>query len=257
MSFHPPLRRCSREKAVLAVSFGTTVSGEDEACIRPIEDRLREAFPDHEIRRAFTSRGILGKLAQKGVFIENETDAIVRLRREGFEEITVVPTTVIPGGEYEKIRAASSGCRLSEPLLCCADDLCWLSGLLSGIIAQEERPVLLMGHGTDHAADGIYAQLQKALPPDAFLACLHGGISLESILPDLDRIPGRQLTLMPLMLVAGRHAREHLAGSGSDSWKRILEAWGFQAHVRMQGLGALEAVRSRFAEKAAHAKLNI
>lgn len=245
------------KKAVLTVSFGTTVPSEDAACIRPIEDRLRQVFPDCEIRRAFTSRIILGKLAQKGVFIENETDAIARLRHEGFEEITVVPTTVIPGGEYEKIRAASTGCRLSEPLLCCADDLFWLSGLLSDIAAQESQPLLLMGHGTDHAADEIYAQLQKVLPRDVYLACLHGGASLESVLPELDRIPGRQLTLMPLMLVAGRHAREHLAGDGSDSWKRILEVRGFQVHVRMQGLGSLEAVRSRFAEKAAHAKLNI
>lgn len=245
------------KKAVLAVSFGTTVSAENEACIRPVENRLREAFPGSELRRAFTSRVILGKLAQKGVFIENESDAIARLRREGFEDITVVPTTVIPGGEYEKIRAASTGCRLSEPLLCCADDLVWMSGILSDVAAQEGQPVLLMGHGTDHAADEIYALLQKTLPQGVFLACLHGAVSLESVLPDLNRIPGRQLTLMPLMLVSGRHAREQLAGEGRDSWKHILESGGFQVRLRMQGLGALESVCSRFAEKAAQAKLNI
>lgn len=237
------------KKAILAVSVGTAHAGAEQICIRPVEDALRTAFPGWEIHRAFTSRVIARRLREQGTIVESETDALARLTNEGYGEIVVAPTHIIPGGEYEKVCAAAAGRRMSAPLLADDADLGWMAALLDKIAGEESRPLLLMGHGTDHAADEIYARLQQKLGENVFLACTKGEHTLIRLLPRLRLLPERSVTLMPLMLAAGSHAVNDLAGDKDGSWKSILENEGFDVRVRLQGLGALEAVQRRFAEK--------
>lgn len=241
------------KKAILAVSFGTSYAEAEAGCIRPVEDALRAAFPGYDVHRAFTSRMIVRKLRRQGTVIESEEEALDRLSAEGYDEIIVVPTHIIPGGEYEKVCTAAKGFRLSAPLLNEEADLDWIADVLEAVAAEEGRPLLMMGHGTDHDADEIYAHLRKRLPENVFLACAEGELTLDTLLPKLDSLSAKQLTLMPLMLVAGAHARSGLAGDGADSWKSILESRGFGIRVRMQGLGALAQVQQRFVEKARRA----
>jgi len=241
------------KKAILAVSLGAGDAGAVQGCIRPVEDALRAAYPEYEVRRAFTSRIIVRRLRGQGIAVESEEEALARLRDEGFEEIIVVPTHIIPGHEYEKVCAAARGCAVAEPLLCCEDDLRWIAGILAEIAEAERRPLLMMGHGTDHAADEIYARLRESLHGNVFLACIEGEHTLEKRMPQLEALPERALTLMPLMLVAGAHAQRDLGGDGEDSWKSILEARGFDVRVRLQGLGALGQTAQRFVEKAGRA----
>ena len=238
------------KKALLVVSFGTSYSDADRDCIRPVEAALAAAFPDHECRRAFTSRIIARKLRSQGTAIESEVEAIQRLRNDGFEDIRVAPTHIIHGEEYEMVVDAAGGLPTSEPLLENESDLDWMAALLGEIAREEGRALLMMGHGTEHAADETYAQLRAKLPDGVFLACVEGSHALDGILPQLEALPEKKLTLMPLMLVAGDHAHNDLAGDDEDSWKSILEAKGFDIRVRMQGLGALKAVQQRFVEKA-------
>lgn len=238
------------KKAILAVSFGTSYAEVEQSCIRPVEDALRAASPEYDVYRAFTSRIIMRKLCGQGVIIESEKEALARLNAEGYDEIIVVPTHIIPGHEYEKVCAAATGYRTSKPLLSEEADLDWMAGVLSEIASEENRPLLLMGHGTDHAANEVYARLRAKLAGNVFLACVEGECSLEQLLPELDALSEKTLTLMPLMLVAGDHARNDLAGDEDDSWKSILTARGFDVHVRMQGLGALKDVQQRFVDKA-------
>ena len=145
---------------------------------------------------------------------------------------------------------AACGCPVSEALLESEADLGWMAGLLSKIAAEEKQPLLMMGHGTEHAADESYAQLRRKLPEGVFLACVEGEHSLEKLLPELTKLPEKKITLMPLMLVAGDHANNDMAGDEEDSWKSILEAKSFETRIRMQGLGSLEEVQQRFVEKA-------
>ena len=235
------------KKAILAVSFGTSHEEAIESCIRPVEDALRSAFPEHSVFRAFTSRMILHKLRSRGVFIESEEEAITRLKNEGYDEIFVVPTHIIPGNEYEKVRAAAAGLPLSAPLLAEESDLVWIAEVLRTIAEQEGRPLLLLGHGTDHSADEIYARLREKLPGNVFLACLEGRYTLNTLLPRLDSLPEKKLVLMPLMLVAGSHARRALSDAVPDSWVSILRSRGFDVRVRMQGLGSLPEVQHHLA----------
>ena len=85
------------KKAILAVSFGTSYAEVEESCIRPVEEALKRAFPEHEVRRAFTSRKIIKKLRGQGVEISNEAEELEKLRSEGYEEIAIVPTHILHG----------------------------------------------------------------------------------------------------------------------------------------------------------------
>lgn len=238
------------KKVMLAVSFGVSCPEAERKCIRPVEAALAQAFVDYDIHRAYTSRVIVQKLRAQGVAIEGEAEAITRLRAEGCGEIAIVSTHILPGEEYERTLRDACSCPVSEPLLANDDDLDWMAALLEGIAVEEDRPLVLMGHGTAHSADAIYARLRDRLPENVYLACIDGAHRLEELLPQLEALPGRRLTLMPLMLVAGSHARDVMAGKDETSWKSMLEARGLDVRIRMQGLGALAQVQQRFVEKA-------
>ena len=245
--------RSDMKQAIIVVSFGTTHEDAAQSAIVPVESAIARAFPDWDIRRAWTARGIAKKLAERGTPVENEAEALARLRREGYERIVLASTHIIPGREYGMVKAAAGGCPVSAPLLDSEEDLRWMAALLGKIADGEGRTLLVMGHGTEHAADETYARLRSLLPGNVMLACVEGRYGLEGILPDLEGLREKKLTLMPLMLVAGDHAKNDLAGDGADSWKRRLEGRGFDIRVRLQGLGAMAAVRERFAQKVAGA----
>lgn len=246
----PSKEETNVKKAIIAVSFGTTHADAEASCIRPVEDALRRAFPDWEVRRAWTSRMIARRLKARGEDVENETEALERLRGEGAEAIAFVPTHMISGQEYRRVVEAAGGLPVSRPLLDGEADLKWMAALLDGIAEAEGRTLLVMGHGTEDAADATYARLREVLTGRVKLACVEGKYALEGILDELEAVPGKALTLMPLMLVAGDHAKNDLAGEDEDSWQSRLRARGFDTRARLEGLGAIEAVREQFVEKA-------
>ncbi|MDO4866368.1 MAG: sirohydrochlorin cobaltochelatase [Clostridia bacterium] len=237
------------KQAIVVVSFGTTHKDAEQSAIAPVERAIGRAFPDWEVCRAWTSRIIARRLAERGEPVENEAEALERLTREGCGRVVLAATHIIPGREYGLVKAAAGAWPVSAPLLETEEDLRWMAALLDGIAAEEGRTLLVMGHGTEHAADETYARLRKLLPERVKLACVEGSHDLEGLLPELDALPEKKLTLMPLMLVAGDHAKNDLAGEGPDSWKGRLEARGFDIAARLQGLGALEAVQERFVQK--------
>lgn len=238
------------KKALGVVSFGTSDREAEESCIFPIERTVAKAFPEYEVQRAFTSR-LVGRIKRgRGDAVENETELLRRLRAEGYEEIALVATHVIPGGEYEKLLKSAEGVSVSEALLSCEDDEAWMAGLLESIAAEEQSALLVMGHGSDYTADEIYLHIQWRVSGNVFVACVKGERTLESVLPELERLEEKKIVLMPLMLVAGEHAKNDLAGDGEDSWKSILTQLGFDVRVRLQGLGELRAVQQRYVDKA-------
>lgn len=252
MFSHSAKRRYSHTKtAILVVSLGTSYAQAERECIAPTEDAFRAAYPAYPVFRAFTSEMIVRKLRCQGRAIADEGEAIAQLKAEGYDDIAVVTTNVISGHEYELIREAAQGLKVSAPLLYNAADIEWMAGLLGDIASREGRPLLVMGHGTDHAANETYVRLRDMLPANVFIACAKGENALSSILPELEALSEKRLLLMPLMLVAGHHAHNDIAGDDSASWKSILEARHFEVGIRMQGLGALKAVQRRFLEKGA------
>ena len=228
---------------IIAAGTGCSSLSAERACIRPLEAALRTSFPEYDICRAYTSQRILERLKQQGEPADGIGEAV---RRYKGRIACIASIHIIPGVEYEKLSAAAGNIPVSAPLLSCEDDLFFISGLLERVAEEENRALLVMGHGSDHAADGVYLRLNEILPANVFLACMKGSLTPESVLPHLVQ---KEITLMPLMLTAGGHAARDLAGDHDSSWKSILTAAGFDVRVRMQGLGSFEEVQQRFVQK--------
>lgn len=238
------------KRAIILAAFGSAAPQAMENDLLPIARSVAAAHPDCSVHLALTSRIILQRLWEKGLDMEGLEESIAHLRSEGFRQIAILPALAIPGTEYQKILALADGCHVAAPLLNTDADLDWMAGLIRSIAAEEEYPLLLMGHGSGSEADQIYAALRRRLPENVFLACREGECTLIDLLPHLEKRSPKEITLMPLMLTAGNHALHDLAGDDSDSWKSILESHGFTVRLRLQGLGSLRTVQQRFAEKA-------
>lgn len=237
------------KQAIVLAAFGSASPEVIERDIRPIELAVAAAHHEACVRLAFTSDFILRRLREQGMHAESVSEAIARLNAESFCRISILPALVIPGTEYDRLCENLAGYAVAPPLLADDSDLEWMASVLASIAAEEKTPLLVMGHGSGSSADGIYASLRQRLPENVFLACFEGGCTLAEILPELDRLPDKRITLAPLMLTAGAHALRDLAGEDAHSWKSILESRGFDVRLRLQGLGSLPAVQQRFAGK--------
>lgn len=234
------------KRAIITVSFGSLHSGMG---INGIEEALMHSFPKWELHSAIASQTILEKLRASGKPVEGMQETLLRLRRESYTQILGVPLLMTRGQTYASVRTAFSGYPVSSPLLDSCDDLRWMAQLLEKISAKDGRPLLLMGHGSSCGSNAVYEHLAALLPQRTYLACLHGPLQFETLLPRLEQLPERELCIMPLMLECGGHVHMQLAGTQENSWKSILEARGFNLQIRMNGLGSLKEVQQRFVEK--------
>jgi sirohydrochlorin cobaltochelatase len=253
------------KKALLAISFGTSYADSREKSIAATENALVSAFPEYDFCRAFTSRMVIEKVAERdGIAVDGVGQAVERLAREGYREVLAQPLHVIAGIEFEKIQTglapyAPRFARLAigNPLLSAPEDFDAvteaLCGELPGLTPAEA--VILMGHGSRHSANAAYLTLERAFAahgrPDVRVATVEGVPTLNDLLPELKANGVRRVTLLPFMLVAGDHARNDMAGEAPESWKSILEREGFQVAVRMKGLGEMPGIQRIYA---AHAR---
>ena len=257
------------ERAVLAVSFGTSHRDTLEKNIAAIEAELAAAFPERTVRRAFTSGMILRKLARRdGVQIDNVDQALERLAREGYEDVLLQPTHILNGEEYDKLCAQAQPWRgrfarfvVGKPLLTTAEDyLAAADAVMESIPAPEaDEALVFMGHGSEHFANSAYALLEYALHDRgwdrAFLGTVEGYPTLDQVLRRLRECSGvRRVRLQPFMVVAGDHAANDMAGEEEDSWKSVFQADGYDVVCRLKGLGELEGIRSMFVD---HAKMAV
>lgn len=256
-----------KKKAILVVSFGTAVPETRAANIDLLENELREQFPDWEVRRSFTSRTVRAKIAaQEGVLIDPPAAALGRLGRDGFREVVVQPTHIIPGEEYDRLVDAMepfrraqvfASLKLGRPLLYHEgknpgepDDY-----RIAAAALQEQVPecapngscrVVLMGHGSGHWADRSYDLLQQSLESaglPVYTATVEGSRTFGDALSWLRSGAGTQVLLMPFMLVAGDHALNDMAGEEPDSWRGQLESAGYSVECIVRGLGERESFR--------------
>lgn len=246
------------KKAILAVSFGTTYPDTLEQTIAATERALAAAYPDWEVRRAFTSGMIIQKLQRRdGLEIDNVAQALDRLEAEGFTHVAVQSTHVMHGEEYEKMLSQLEPYRLrmrlsvGAPLLHAEADYAAVADALLDWLPplEQDEALVFMGHGTAHFANAAYAQMEhvlRARNDRIYFATVEGYPTLESVRQQLAHRPEIQkLLLTPFMLVAGDHARNDMAGD-EDSWKTELEAAGYPVRCVLQGLGQCPAIRELF-----------
>ena len=246
------------KKAIIAASFGTTCKEAEEKSISALEKTFSDKFSEYEVRRAFTSPKVISVIRKRGERVDSLTEAMDRLISGKFEEVIVQPTHIIRGNEYDRLcadaeryRGSFSRMGIGVPLLSDDDSagkVCSFIGKTFG----EENAVLLMGHGTGHTANSIYAELGKNSAESGydniFIGTINGTPTVNDIIPQLKSRGYRSVVITPLLLVAGEHARSDMAGSKSDSTLSVLESEGFSVTPVIKGMGEFEEIRSFYAE---------
>ena len=255
------------KKAVLVTSFGTSHLDALEKDIAAIEKAIARAMPDYTIRRAFTSTIIMKKLRTRdGIEIDDVPQSLTRLAQEGYSRVVLQPTHVLCGEEYDKLCALAAPfansmvLSIGTPLLKTIPDYWDMARAVCTLTEPpaEDEAVVFMGHGTPHLANASYALLQYLLWDlgwrRAFIGTVEGCPSLEQVIRRLKAQPAiRKVRLLPLMVVAGDHAKNDMAGEGPDSWRNQLEALGYEVSCLIEGIGHSPAIQALFVRHAREA----
>jgi len=249
------------KKAVLVVSFGTSYNESREKTIGSVEKKIKEAFPDYEQKRAFTSQTIIDKIAQRdNEKIDNVEEAMKKIIDENYGTLVIQPTHVMNGEEYDEMKSIIApfeinfvSVKYGKPLLTSSDDYADVIGAIAKDtpqLADKTCAVVFMGHGTEHFANASYSALDyrfKALGYDnAFVGTVEGYPDLDKIKTDLAKFKPKKVVLIPLMIVAGDHANNDMAGDEEDSWKTQLKKEGYEIECVLKGLGEYSGIQDMF-----------
>jgi sirohydrochlorin cobaltochelatase len=239
------------KKGILVVSFGTSVLSALEACIEGTENKIKESFPEYEVRRAFTSYMIMKKLKlENNIHIDTVEEALEKMKDEAFTHVYVQPLHIMPGDEYDKVirgvfkyEKAFSQLIFGRPILYREKDYDIAVDALKTQFPKlkERQAIVLMGHGSSHPANATYSLLQCILVDkgldNAYVGTVEGYPTLTNVIPKLKADGIMEVILMPFMLVAGDHAINDMGGQDEDSWKNQLEDQGFKVSIYLHGLG--------------------
>ena len=277
------------EKELLVVSFGTSYNDSRVADIKSIEDALQEANPDWSVRRAFTAQIIINHIqARDGEKIDNMEQALERAVANGVKQLVVQPTHLMHGAEYDemcdaidKVRDKFESVEIAEPMLgevgsdaavINADKEAVAKAVVAAALSEsgyestaaaKEAGVayVLMGHGTAHVAKVTYSQMATQMDKlgyeNVFIGTVEGepeDTSCEAVIAAVKEAGYTTVVLRPLMVVAGDHANNDMAGADEDSWKTMFEAAGFTVNCQISGLGRIADVQALYV---AHSKAAI
>ena len=251
-------------KALLVTSFGTSHLDTLEKTIAATEQAIAAALPDYTLHRAFTSTIIMRKLKTRdGMEIEDVPHALERLIREGYTQVVLQPTHILCGEEYDKLCALAAPyadripLSIGQPLLRTTEDYWEVAKCIPDLLPApaEDEAIVFMGHGSPHFANCSYALLQYLLEDlgarRIYIGTVEGLPTLEQVMKRLKQDPAiRRIRTMPLMVVAGDHAKNDMAGPEEDSWKSQLEQAGYEVICILRGLGEFPAIQQLFARRA-------
>lgn len=255
-------QKTAENTTILVVSFGTSYNESRDLTIGAIEESIKKAFPGFGVRRAFTSQMIIDKLKKRdGLEIDNVEEALDGAVADGIKNLVVQPTHLMDGYEYTDLANALKDYEgkfdqvvLGKPLLSSDDDF---EAVIKEITDKTssyddgQTAICFMGHGTEAGSNSVYTKLQEELKSAGFENYYIGTMKEE---PTLDAVRAvlkengvyKKVVLEPLMVVAGNHANNDMAGD--DSWKAILEKEGYEVKCLLEGLGQVESIQSIYVE---------
>jgi len=256
--------------AILVVSFGTTFKESRRKTIEKTVEDIRAEHPGTKVVLAFTSHIIIDRIkAKEGLTIPTPESALEKLKKDGYTRIAIASLDIFPGMEYDYDVAVFDIYKKQFKKMTIGTPIMYWMG-------QEDQPddiaefvkafstqfpkigpseaILVMAHGTPHPSNAYYSVIQtrldKAKLGNVFIYTVEGWPGLDDVIPVLKDRGVRKVTVMPMMMVAGDHANNDMAGDEPDSHKSILEKAGFSVTAYVHGLGENPAVRKMFAEKA-------
>lgn len=278
------------ENEILAVSFGTSFNDSRSSDIKGIEDALRDAYPDWSVRRAFTSQIIINHVqARDGEFIDNMEQALKRAVSNGVKNLVVQPTHLMHGAEYDELAESVNAyqdkfesVKIAEPLLgevgadasavnpdketvakAITEEAVKTAGYDSLDAAKEDGTAFVfMGHGTSHTAKVSYSQMQAQMETlgydNVFIGTVEGEpeeTSCQAVMDAVAQAGFKKVILRPLMVVAGDHANNDMAGDGDDSWLNMFQASGNfdSVDAQVKGLGSVAAIQQLYVSHTAAA----
>ena len=267
------------ENEILVVSFGTSFNDSRVADIKGIEDALQEAYPDWSVRRAFTAQIIINHIqAREGACIDNVEQALERAAANGVKNLVIQPTHLMHGAEYDEVMETVDAYRDKFETASVAEPLLGEVGNDATVINEDKKAVadivtaeavkdagydnieaanedktafVFMGHGTHHTAMVTYAQMQTQMNElgydNVFIGTVEGdeAFSADAIIEKVAAAGYTKVVLRPLMVVAGDHANNDMAGTEEDSWYAMFTASGKFENVdtQIKGLGQIEAIQ--------------
>ena len=273
------------EKEILVVSFGTSFNDSRTEDIGGIEKALAAAFPDWSVRRAFTAQIIINHIqAREGVAIDNMDQALERAVKNGVKQLLVQPTHLMHGAEYDEMMEALDAysdkfetITVAEPMLgpvgndatvINADKTSAAEALVAATLADagykncdeaaaDGTAFVLMGHGTSHTAKVTYSQMITQMSElgyeNVFIGTVEGEpeeTEVEAVIAAVKDAGYKKVILRPLMVVAGDHANNDMAGDEEDSWKSLFLASGAFESVECQitGMGSIPAIQELYVQ---------
>ena len=245
------------KKAILAVSFGTSHSDTRAVTIDAIEQDFQNAFPDYSLYRAWTSKMIIKKLKSRdNIHVNTVKEAMEQMRADGITDVLVQPTHVINGIENDLMKEDALSYReffhsisFGNPLLTTEEDSMEVIQAVADEFPglKEEEVLVLMGHGTTHYANAIYAALDYTFKDkgykNIFLGTVEAYPSMESLMRMVKEYNPSKVILAPFMIVAGDHAKNDMAGDDPESWYSHFKAAGFPVSTVVKGLGEYPGIR--------------
>ena len=252
------------ENELLVVSFGTSYNDSRVATIGAIENTLEEEFPDWSVRRAFTSQIIIDHVMKRdGEEIDNVEEALERAVDNGVKNLVVQPTHLMDGLEYTDLvdaigqySDAFDSIAIGEPLLTSDKDFEVVAKAITDATKDYddgETAICFMGHGTEADSNEIYAKMQSIFDenyPNYFIGTVEATPSLDDVIAAVGEGDYKRVVLEPLMVVAGDHANNDMAGDEEGSWKTTFEAAGYDVECILKGLGENKDVRSLYVKHA-------
>lgn len=247
-------------KAILVVSFGTSYAETRAKTIDATEAAISAAYPDFEIRRAFTSKMIIKILKDRdGIQVDTPEEALKRLQADGFTEVHVQSLHIINGSEFHDTLKVCNRYRELFPVFSFGTALLNSPGDYQAVVGafvnhcpalQEGEALVLMGHGSVHSANAAYPALDYTFKqmghPHVHVGTVEGYPELSEVLEMIAPHGYKKVYLMPLMLVCGDHAINDMASDEEDSWKTQLTEKGYVAEPILMGMGEMPEIRQLF-----------
>lgn len=248
------------DKAILIVSFGTSHLDTMNKTIKVIEDNIKDEFKVYSIYSAFTSRMIINKLKKENnISIDTVSEAVAKIIESGASSLSVLPTHIINGIEndqmikdVEQFSNYFESIEFAKPLLSSPDDYLKVIDIITKEYkVNDSEALVLMGHGTQHFINAAYPALDYSFKTNGykniFVGTVEGYPKIDDIISLVSEYNPKRVKLLPLMLVAGDHAKNDMAGD-KNSWKTAFLNAGIEVECILKGLGELEGIRKLYIE---------